>query len=593
MDVQAVVHSTACLLHHSLPLTAASVPHILCRRLDKPPRRHQFFLSPVHRKGCLRGPIASFASLGFSADPRIRFAEIAIIIAALYFVKWIQSHDLCCAIPYAFNTIICFKFNGRTVCYSYATVSIERAANNILKDAASLLLYQEVLRVPAAQAFLKVLLSLRRGDEGWKLLDTYGEFYRLMAAGYHLSWEELILEGILTGEGNPFAEASANVGNPRSQWLKGVPPSLQAAAAADLDSLQRLSVTECTLVGWVMELVPDVRPEWKVAAESTLSSREVKKIFTSSGNDRSMSDMNSSELDNFVLKSHLAVGYSREVLIPGDRGSDSLAHNREAWRRKIGGLWRWSEAIPLLQEYYSQYGIGRTACEQALQCRGVKLIRDVSFYAYKDACNLSVLKEHYEGLSKHLERHISHTGASHILVHGPSGSGRTSLVKSVLYRFAKQGKLRVIQMQKGETKHIQGILEELAKNWQLRFVLMVDGLSTNDDLVYTEWPENVILCGISLLREPSTNKLADEFRDVFGTILTLDNLDLQSYLLSVEEMLDHNMGHGIKPAGGSWKSHIEQAELWAKDRKVLSIRTAAQFVNKFKICSHKMSVSLQ
>ena len=65
------------------------------------------------------------------------------------------------------------------------------------------------------------------------------------------SWEDLILEGILAGEGNPFAEASANVGNPRSKWSGGPPPSLQTAAGADLDSLQRLSVTESTLVGWV------------------------------------------------------------------------------------------------------------------------------------------------------------------------------------------------------------------------------------------------------------------------------------------------------------------------------------------------------
>jgi hypothetical protein len=61
----------------------------------------------------------------------------------------------------------------------------------------------------------------------------------------------LILDGILAADANPFAEACANIGNPRSKWSGGVPLSLQVAAAADLDSLQRLSVTESTLVGWV------------------------------------------------------------------------------------------------------------------------------------------------------------------------------------------------------------------------------------------------------------------------------------------------------------------------------------------------------
>lgn len=61
-----------------------------------------------------------------------------------------------------------------------------------------------------------------------------------------------MLDSILAGEGNPFAEAAANVGNPKSSWLsRGVPASLKAAAASDLDTLQRLSITESTLSGWV------------------------------------------------------------------------------------------------------------------------------------------------------------------------------------------------------------------------------------------------------------------------------------------------------------------------------------------------------
>ncbi|KAH7277757.1 hypothetical protein KP509_38G005600 [Ceratopteris richardii] len=438
--------------------------------------------------------------------------------------------------------------------------SVERAANNLLKDAASLLLYQEVLRVPPAQAFLKLLIALRRGDEAWKLLDAYGEFYRLMAAGNILSLEELILEGILVGEGNPFAEASANVGNPRSPWSKEVPPSLQYAAAADLYSLQRLSVTESTLVGWVVDLVSDVRPEWKVAAESTLSSRDLKKVHGSSGD--------VSCTDGVMLHSETRA----------DDHGDFLAHNRETWRRKIGGLWQWSEAVPLLQEYYAEYGIGRIACEQALQCRGGKLLRDTNFYAYKETCNLTILKEHSQKLFKHFERHISHCEASHVLVLGPAGSGKTTLVKSVLHSFVKQGKLRVIQMQKGEIKHLQSILEDLARNWQLRYVVVVDGLSITDDLPLVEWPENVMLCRISLSKELSMEKLSSETEDSFGMILTLNNLDHETYLLSVKEMLDFNKRLDVKPTDDSWQSHMDEADEWAKDRDPISVRSASQFV---------------
>lgn len=507
--------------------------HSLCTPLPSQERCSSFIFRPAFTtKTTTDRPssVATLASLGFSADPRI---------------------------------------------------SIERAANNLLKDAASLLLYQEVLRVPPAQAFLKVLLALRRGDDGWKLLDAYGEFYKLMAAGHFLSWEDLILEGILAGEGNPFAEALANVGNPRSKWSGGAPPSLQAAAVADLDSLQRLSVAESTLVGWVTDLVPDVRPEWRVAAESTLSSRDIKKVSTPIGKEGSSCDSNSSTPDGSLLQLDSLTFHSKEVPSLKDFRNDTLASNRETWRKKIGGLWRWSEAVPLLEEYYARYGIGRIACEQALQCKGGKLLQDASFYPYKNACNLSIFMKHREKLSKDFEKHSSRCAAHHILVHGPTGSGKTWLVKLALYGLVMQGKLRVVHMPKNEIKHLQGILEELAKNWQLHFVLVVDGLSMTDDLVSMDWPENVMMCGISLMstsRELDAKKVPNEFSDMFTTILTLDHLDLQTYLVCVEDMLNSNEKLGVAPSCGIRKSHMEQAVSWANERNALSVRTAAQFV---------------
>ncbi len=81
------------------------------------------------------------------------------------------------------------------------------------------------------------------------------EVFNLLLGG--CSWEDYVLDAILAGEGNPFAEASANIGNLKSIWSShGVPASLQAAAASDLDALQRLSITESTLSGWVLRVQP-------------------------------------------------------------------------------------------------------------------------------------------------------------------------------------------------------------------------------------------------------------------------------------------------------------------------------------------------
>ncbi|CAI5992029.1 unnamed protein product [Closterium sp. NIES-64] len=46
-------------------------------------------------------------------------------------------------------------------------ISVEKAAARLLRDAAALLVYQEVFKGAAPQAFLRLLLQLRRSDGGW------------------------------------------------------------------------------------------------------------------------------------------------------------------------------------------------------------------------------------------------------------------------------------------------------------------------------------------------------------------------------------------------------------------------------------------
>lgn len=58
----------------------------------------------------------------------------------------------------------CLFYLSENLFLLFLQASIERAASALLKDAATLLVYQEVFRGAPAQAFLKILLALRRGD---------------------------------------------------------------------------------------------------------------------------------------------------------------------------------------------------------------------------------------------------------------------------------------------------------------------------------------------------------------------------------------------------------------------------------------------
>jgi hypothetical protein len=59
---------------------------------------------------------------------------------------------------------VCLFYLSEKLFLLFLQASIERAASALLKDAATLLVYQEVFRAAPAQAFLKILLALRRGD---------------------------------------------------------------------------------------------------------------------------------------------------------------------------------------------------------------------------------------------------------------------------------------------------------------------------------------------------------------------------------------------------------------------------------------------
>ena len=59
-------------------------------------------------------------------------------------------------------------YSGLLYFFLYHPPSVERSAARLLRDAASLLVYQDVLQSPPAQAFLRLLLLLRRSDGEWK-----------------------------------------------------------------------------------------------------------------------------------------------------------------------------------------------------------------------------------------------------------------------------------------------------------------------------------------------------------------------------------------------------------------------------------------
>ncbi|GBG77196.1 hypothetical protein CBR_g23523 [Chara braunii] len=563
-----------------------------------------------------------------------------------------------------------------------ARVGIERAANGLLRDAASLLVYQAVLQGPPAQAFLRVLLSLRRGEDSLKVIEAYGDFYRQMVEGGHQSWQDYVLDCILAGHDNPFADACINtarrwrggvVSPPEgmegreegvkqedaAEDLDNVPLSLIAAAESDLDSLHRLCITETTLSGWVCD-VAEMKPEWRAAAATNLAMRQ-NGSKASSGNstvqqdtqlmpespwrkfgfelsradpsaispaDPSMMEQNpmagissedDSSRDTEDTESH--TNHSRNGSVCRDRRPESRTADsslkvtvagegvREELRRKIGGLWTWSEAVPLLKDYYRTCGVGISASCTELMWKANKLVgaRGSILRKYGDdrkQCNLRIHAELREKIRRNLERHAAGRAAQHVLLYGASGTGKTWLMRGLLEGVMREQGLRTVLVQKGDLKTISMLLEEVSAQPHLRFAIFLDdvmlragddafsALKTALDGAFQVWPRNAIVCATSpfqgLVRSttgvdgssadaPESGKGMDDGGPLgqhFGIAMNLSfPSDEEGFLSCVREFVAHeNMPLEIGEVN-------ERCKQWLQGRTGLSWRSLNQFIS--------------
>lgn len=217
--------------------------------------------------------------------------------------------------------------------------SVERSAEELHRAASSLLLHQAALRGRPAQAFLSILLHLQKGSP-LKLTEHYGELYKELAAEGATSWREYLLDQILHGSDNPFARAAAKL-EPTDALLPAV--------RSDLDIIQKLAVTESTLVGWIRDSVYGLPEAWTIAATSMLRRNSPSPHGTEEG----------------VLK--LPEHPPAEVRAPLNPAERAALH------AMILELWTWGEGAELLRLYFASYDYGIVSSHRIFKWTGKSL----------------------------------------------------------------------------------------------------------------------------------------------------------------------------------------------------------------------------
>jgi hypothetical protein len=410
------------------------------------------------------------------------------------------------------------------------------------RQAASLLLYQEVLADEIGQAFLQLLKAIAQGTPThFEALQAYGRWFHALATAGK-SWEENLLDRLLAAE-NPFTQQA------QQHDFDDLSPSLVAAAKQDLQVLQYLYNCDGEKLGQWVQTAYNLTMPPVVYQNSPTQIPEYQQSI-------------------------------RETLI---NASD------------------WGETVPTVAAYYRQYGTGIFAQYRALRWES----GEFQGIPHPDPVTLTDLVGYEfpkQRLIQNTEFLLAGYAALHVILYGSRGSGKSSLVKALANEYGDRG-LRLIEVPKADLNDLPAIVNRLWGCPQ-KFIIFVDDLSFEEDddafkalKVVLEGslharPQNVVVYATSnrrhLVREffgdrpkPSSQEIHAwdtqeeklSFSDRFGLTLTFEPADRDTYLEIVRNLAKQA---GLAIATEDLESRALQ---WATQHNGRSGRTARQFID--------------
>jgi len=286
-----------------------------------------------------------------------------------------------------------------------------------------------------------------------------------------------------------------------------------------------------------------------------------------------------------------------------DTESNSRQIQIKQIQKQLESIEDWSIALPDLITFYRRFGTGIFAKSAAFRWQNGQLIA----IANPDPIQVDTLvgyETQRDTLLRNTEFLLAGLPTLHILLYGSRGSGKSSLVKSLLGKYEN---LRLIEVTKSELSALPTIVERL-RNLPQKFVIFVDDLSfEEDDDAYkalkvvlegnlTARPQNVVVYATSnrrhLVREFFDDRPrprdADEvhhwdtvqeklsFSDRFGLTLTFEPADQPTYLKIV-----HHLAQQAQIELSSEDLEFRALQ-WATRHNGRSGRTARQFIDFLK-----------
>ncbi len=261
----------------------------------------------------------------------------------------------------------------------------------------------------------------------------------------------------------------------------------------------------------------------------------------------------------------------------------------------------WPGELKYLAEYHSSHSRGSAAKFQALSYNnreGLVGIRNPDLPYMEDLIGCGRQKEQ---LCHNTEIFLQGYSANNILLYGPRGTGKSSMIKSLLNQYEKQN-LRMVQINRDQLNGLPELMDILA-DYSLKFIIFIDDLSFEE--YETEYKglkavlegslvrqnPNVLIYATSnrrhLVKEffSDRGKVGEEVHgmdtlqeklslaDRFGLCISFETPDKKTYLQMVEYMAQK---HQINMDPELLHSRALE---WERNRHGPSGRTARQFID--------------
>jgi predicted AAA+ superfamily ATPase len=343
---------------------------------------------------------------------------------------------------------------------------------SLQRQSQSLLLYQNVLSKSPGQAYLKLLVILAqalaqgidappgetrelpnqllqaqanaeipRQDRHYRqlvldCLRAYGDWFSALAATGQ-SWTDYLLSQILSDR-NAFSLQAQTLD------FEHLPPDLITAAEHDLNALR--SIFSCD---------GDRLSQWVRMAVHLSQLPVLSSSFSNCPGEHGFNANNS-----------------------GDRTVSAVNLARAELKTKFQQTDNWSSLINPLANYYRQFGTGIFANYLAFRWYGGNLV-GIPHPDPIQASSLVGYEYQKELLLQNTEAFLAGYPALNALLYGSRGSGKSSLVKSLLNLYGDRG-LRLIDLAQSDLQDLPLITEQL---WQVpqKFIIFVDDLSFEED----------------------------------------------------------------------------------------------------------------